>query len=183
MIPRRPVSALDARELAPGDAVVGIAASGRTPFVVGGLRHARAQGALTVAVVNNRGSPAAEAAEMRIEVLTEAPSRSRAAPGCWPAQSRKIVLNALSTSAMVSLGKTYGNRMVDLRATNEKLRRRAVRMVREITGAGETEAAAALAASGSRVKPAIVMLLAGVDAADADRRLDAASGRVREALR
>ncbi len=174
--------ALDAHRLAPGDAVVGIAASGRTPFVVGGLRQARARGALTVAVVNNPASPAAEAAEMRIEVLT-GPEPVAGSTRMLAGTSQKIVLNALSTSAMVALGKTYGNRMVDLRATNEKLRRRAVRMVREITGAGEAEAAAAFAQVSGRVKPAVVMLLAGVGAAEADQRLDAAGGRVREALR
>jgi N-acetylmuramic acid 6-phosphate etherase len=173
---------LDAHKLAPGDAVVGIAASGRTPFVVGGLRHARARGALTVAVVNNPGSPAVEAAEMAVEVLT-GPELIAGSTRMLAGTSQKIVLNALSTSAMVALGKTYGSRMVDMRATNEKLRRRAARMVREITGAGEAEAAAALAEAGGRVKPAIVMLLAGVDAAEAERRLDMAGGRVREALR
>ncbi len=175
-------AALDAHGLAPGDAVVGVAASGRTPFVVGGLRHARGRGALTVAVVNNLGSPASEAAEMRIEVLT-GPELVAGSTRMLAGTSQKIVLNALSTSAMVALGKTYGSRMVDVRATNEKLRRRAVRMVREITGAGETEAAAALAQARGRVKPALIMLLAGVGAAEANQRLDAAGGRVREALR
>lgn len=173
--------ALDAHRLAPGDAVVGIAASGRTPFVVGGLRHARARGALTVAVVNNPGSPAAEAADRAIEVLTGAEpvaGSTRMLAGT----SQKIVLNAISTSAMVTLGKTYGSRMVDLRATNAKLRRRAARIVQEITGADDAAASRALAEAGGRVKPAIVMLLAGVDAAEAGRRLAAAGGRVREAL-
>ena len=174
-------AALDAHGLAPGDAVVGITASGRTPFVIGGLHHARACGALTVAVVNNPASPAAEAAEMAVEVLT-GPELVAGSTRMLAGTSQKIVLNALSTSAMVALGKTYGSRMVDVRATNEKLRRRALRMVREITGAGEAEAAAALAQAGGRVKPAMVMLLAGVDAAEAERRLGDAGGRVREAL-
>jgi len=175
-------AALDAHGLAPGDAVVGIAASGRTPYVVGGLRHARARGALTVAVVNNRDSPAADAAEMAVEVLT-GPEPVAGSTRMLAGTAQKIVLNAFSTSAMVALGKTYGNRMVDLRATNEKLRRRAARIVREITGAGEDEAVAALAKAGGRVKPAVVMLMAGVDAAEAERRLEAVGGRVREALR
>jgi N-acetylmuramic acid 6-phosphate etherase len=174
-------AALDAHGVGPGDAVVGVAASGRTPYVVGGLRHARARGALTVAVVNTSGSPAAEAAEMAIEVLTGAEivaGSTRMLAGT----SQKIVLNALSTSAMVALGKTYGARMVDVRATNEKLRRRAARIVREIAGVDEAEAAAALAGAGGRVKAAVVMLLAHVDAAEAHRRLEAAGGRVREAV-
>ena len=175
-------AALDAHGLAPGDAVVGIAASGRTPFVVGGLRHARTRGALTVAVVNNPASPAAEAAEMAVEVLT-GPELVAGSTRMLAGTSQKIVLNALSTSAMVALGKTYGSRMVDVRATNEKLRRRAARMVREITGAAEAEAATALGQAGGRVKLAVVMLLAGVGAAEAERRLAAVGGRVREALR
>lgn len=175
-------AALDAHGLAPGDAVVGIAASGRTPFVVGGLRHARACGALTVAIANNPASPAADAAEIAIEVLT-GPEPIAGSTRMLAGTSQKIVLNALSTSAMVALGRTYGNRMVDLRATNAKLRRRAARIVREITGADEAASAAALAQAGGRVKPALVMLMAGVDAAEAERRLAAAGGRVREALR
>ena len=175
-------AALDRHGLRPGDAVVGIAASGGTPFVVGGLRHARACGALTVAVVNNAGSPAAEAAALAIEVLT-GPEPIAGSTRMLAGTSQKIVLNALSTSAMVALGKTYGNRMVDVQASNEKLRRRAVRMVREIAGADEAATASALAAAGGRVKPALVMLLAGVGAEEAGRRLEQAGGRVREALR
>ncbi len=175
-------AALDRHGLRPGDAVVGIAASGRTPFVVGGLLHARACGALTVAVVNNAGSPAADAASMAIEVLT-GPEPIAGSTRMLAGTSQKIVLNALSTSAMAALGKTYGNRMVDVQATNGKLRRRAVRMVREIAGADEAAAASALAVAGGRVKPALVMLLAGVGAEEAGRRLEQAGGRVREALR
>lgn len=173
---------LDAHGLERRDAVVGIAASGRTPYVVGGLRHARAHGALTIAVVNNPASPAAEAAEMAIEVLT-GPEPIAGSTRMLAGTNQKIVLNALSTSAMVALGKTYGNRMVDLRATNAKLRRRAARMVREITGVGEAEAAAALEGAGGRVKCALVMVMAGVDAPEAERRLAAAGGLTREALR
>ena len=175
-------AALDAHGLGEADAVVGIAASGRTPFVVGGLRHARARGALTVAVVNNPGSPAAEAAAMAIEVLT-GPELVAGSTRMLAGTSQKIVLNALSTSAMVALGKTYGSRMVDVRTSNEKLRRRATGMVREITGADEAAALAALGQAGGRVKTALVMLMQDVDAEEAARRLDQAGGRVREALR
>ena len=164
-----------------GDAVVGIAASGRTPFVVGGLGHARRCGALTVAIVNNPGSPAAAAAELAVEILTGAEivaGSTRMSAGT----TQKIALNALSTACMVSLGKTYGARMVDVRATNDKLRRRAQRIVQEITGAEADLAAATLAEAGGRVKPAIVALLGGVDVAEAERRLGACGGRVREAI-
>ncbi len=173
--------ALDAHGLGPGDAVVGVAASGRTPFVVGGLRHARATGALTAAIVNNPGSPAAAEAELAVEILTGAElvaGSTRMSAGT----TQKIALNALSTAVMIALGKTYGNRMVDVRASNAKLRRRAVRMVQDITGAAPHAAEVALEAVGYRVKPALVMLIAGVTPAEADCMLDASGGRVRDAI-
>ena len=174
-------AALDARALGPGDAVVGIAASGRTPYVVGGLAHARARGALTVAIVNNPGSPAAAAAELAVEILTGAEivaGSTRMTAGT----TQKIALNALSTAAMIALGKTYGAWMVDVRATNEKLRRRALRIVQEITGATPDAASAALTAGGGSVKQAVVALLAGVDASEAAERLTRSGGRVRAAI-
>jgi N-acetylmuramic acid 6-phosphate etherase len=96
--------------------------------------------------------------------------------------AQKIVLNALSTSVMIALGKAYGARMVDVRPTNAKLRRRAVRIVRDAAGVDEQAAAAALAAAGGHAKSAIVALLGGVDTAEAAIRLDRARGRVRDAL-
>lgn len=179
--PDAAAAALDAHGLGPGDAVVGIAASGRTPFVVGGLLYARARGALAVAVVNNPGSPAAAAADLVVEILT-GPEVVAGSTRMLAGTSQKVALNALSTAAMIALGRTYGPWMVDVRATNAKLRRRALRMVCTITGAGEDAAAAALAAADGEVKPAVVALLAGVDAAEAARRLARSGGRVREAL-
>ncbi len=172
---------LDAHRMGPADAVVGIAASGRTPFVLGGLRHAGGRGALTVAIVNNAGSPIAAAAAIAVEILTGAEliaGSTRMTAGT----AQKMALNALSTAAMVALGKTYGARMVDVRATNAKLRRRALRTVQEVAGVPEAEAAAALEATGGQLKPALVMLLAGVDAPAAAARLAACGGRVRAAL-
>lgn len=163
------------------DAVVGITASGRTPYVVGGLEHARGVGALTVAVVNNPGSAAAVVAEYVVELLTGAEiiaGSTRLTAGT----AQKIVLNTLSSSVMVRLGKTYGAWMVDVHANNAKLRRRAVRMVREITGADETAAARALSEAGGRVKTAIVAILGGVTASEANDRLALAKGHVRAAL-
>ena len=173
--------ALDALGLGRGDVVVGIAASGRTPFVVGGLRLARARGALTVAIVNNPGSPAAAAADLAVEILT-GPEIIAGSTRMLAATAQKVALNALSTAVMVALGKTYGAHMVDVQATNAKLRRRALRTVQAITGAGEAAAAEALALAGGRVKPAVVALLAGVDVREAERRLAAAGGRVRDAV-
>ena len=169
----------DLADLTAADALVGITASGRTPYVVGALKHARAAGALTVAIVNNSGSEAA--ADVVIELLT-GPEVLAGSTRLTAGTSQKVVLNALSTSVMIALGKAHGPRMVDVRATNAKLRRRAVRIVRDVAGVDEEAATAALAAAGGHAKTAIVALLAGVDAAEAAVRLDRAQGRVREAL-
>jgi N-acetylmuramic acid 6-phosphate etherase len=169
----------DLADLAAADALVAITASGRTPYVLGALEHARAAGALTVAVVNNAGVEAS--ADVVIELLT-GPEVLAGSTRLTAGTAQKVVLNALSTSVMIALGKAYGPRMVDVRATNEKLRRRAVRIVRDAAGVDEEAAAAALAAAGGHAKTAIVALLAGVDAAEAAVRLDRARGRVRDAL-
>ncbi len=174
-------AALDAHALTPADAVIGITASGRTPYVVAGLRHARTRGALAIAIVNNPASPAAAAADLAVEILTGAEpiaGSTRMTAGT----TQKIALNAISTTAMIALGKTYGARMVDVRATNDKLRRRALRMVMDITGAPEPEAAAALHAAGNRVKPALVALLADIPTHEAEHRLAIAQGHIRRAL-
>ncbi len=169
----------DLADLTAADALVGITASGRTPYVLGALAHARAAGALTVAIVNNPGSEAS--ADVVIELLT-GPEVLAGSTRLTAGTAQKVVLNALSTSVMIALGKAYGPRMVDVRATNAKVRRRAVRIVRDAAGVDEEAATAALAAAGGHVKTAIVALLTGVDAADAAARLDRARGRVRDAL-
>ena len=169
----------DLADLTAADALVGITASGRTPYVLGALEHARAAGALTVAIVNNPGSEAF--ADVVIELLT-GPEVLAGSTRLTAGTAQKVVLNALSTSVMIALGKAYGPRMVDVRATNAKLRRRAVRIVRDAAGVDEEAATAALAAAGGHAKTAIVALLAGVDAAEAAVRLDRARGRVRDAL-
>jgi len=169
----------DLADLTAADALVGISASGRTPYVLGALNHARAAGALTVAIVNNFGSEAA--ADIVIELLT-GPEVLAGSTRLTAGTSQKVVLNAISTSVMIALGKTYGPRMIDVRATNEKLRRRTVRIVRDAAGVDEVAATAALAAAGGHAKTAIVALLAGVDAAEAAVRLRRARGRVRDAL-
>nr|WP_231127913.1 N-acetylmuramic acid 6-phosphate etherase [Mycobacterium colombiense] len=166
-------------DLTAADALVGITASGRTPYVLGALEHARAAGALTVAIVNNPGSEAS--ADVVIELLT-GPEVLAGSTRLTAGTAQKVVLNALSTSVMIALGKAYGPRMVDVRATNAKVRRRAVRIVRDAAGVDEEAATAALAAAGGHAKTAIVALLAGVGAAEAAARLDRARGRVRDAL-
>jgi N-acetylmuramic acid 6-phosphate etherase len=172
---------LRAHGLGADDAVVAIAASGRTPYAVGALRQARATGCCTAAIVNNPGSVLAGFADVAIELLT-GPEVIAGSTRLCAGTAQKIALNTLSTAVMVRLGKTFGPYMVDVRASNAKLRRRALRMVRQITGADETAAAAALAATHGQVKPAVVMLLGDCDAAEAKRRLDAAHGQVRGAL-
>ena len=169
----------DLAGLTAADALVGITASGRTPYVLGALEHARAVGALTVAIVNNPGSESS--ADVVIELLT-GPEVLAGSTRLTAGTAQKVVLNALSTSVMIALGKAYGPRMVDLRLTNAKVRRRAVRIVRDAAGVDEKTAAAALSAAGGHAKTAIVALLAGVDAAEAAARLDRARGHVRDAL-
>ncbi|MGH8183210.1 MAG: N-acetylmuramic acid 6-phosphate etherase [Rhodanobacteraceae bacterium] len=172
---------LDATGLRSDDAVVGITASGRTPYVIGAITHARAAGAFTAAIVNNPGSPLAAAAEVAVELATGAEviaGSTRLAAGT----AQKIALNTLSTAVMVRLGKTFGPYMIDVRASNAKLRRRALRIVCAITGADENKAAETLAAADGQVKTAVMALLAHCDVAEAQRRLDASGGRVRDAL-
>jgi N-acetylmuramic acid 6-phosphate etherase len=167
-------------DLTAADALVGITASGRTPYVLGALEHGRAVGALTVAIVNNPGSEAS--ADVVIELLT-GPEVLAGSTRLTAGTAQKVVLNALSTSVMIALGKAYGPRMVDVRATNAKLRRRAVRIVGDVAGVDEETASAALVAAGGHAKTAIVALLANVDATEAAARLDRAGGRMRDAGR
>ena len=175
--------AADLQALAPTarDVVLLLAASGATPYALGACAAARAAGALTVGIVNNRGAPLAAAADIGVELDT-GPEVISGSTRLKAGTAQKIALNTFSSSLMVRLHKTYGPLMVDLRATNAKLVRRALALTVRATGATEAAAHAALQASGARVKVAIVMLKAGVDAAEAERRLDAADGSVEQAL-
>jgi N-acetylmuramic acid 6-phosphate etherase len=163
------------------DVLVGIAASGRTPYVLGAMRSARAAGAGRVALVNTLPSPVAALAEVVIAPLTGAEiigGSTRLKAGT----AQKMVLNMLSTATFVRLGKVYRNLMVDVQASNEKLRKRAVRIVSEATGLDEAHARRLLVRVDWDVKTAIVMQLAHADAGEARRRLRAAKGFVREAI-
>lgn len=162
------------------DVVVAVSASGRTPYVLGALAAARSAGALSVGVVNNAGSPIAAACDIAVEVLT-GPEVISGSTRLKAGTAAKLVLNTISTIVMVRLGHTYGDLMVDVRASNEKLRRRAVRIVSTATGVADDVAATTLAAADGDAKTATVMLLAGVDAEAARHRLDAAGGHVRGA--
>ncbi|WP_435612197.1 N-acetylmuramic acid 6-phosphate etherase [Streptomyces sp. bgisy159] len=175
------VSDLDALGLTPADTVVGVSASGRTPYAVGAVEHARAAGALTVGVVCNPGSALAAAAAYGIEVVV-GPELITGSTRLKAGTAQKLVLNMLSTITMIRLGKTYGNLMVDVRASNEKLRARSRRIVALATGAGDAEAEAALHAAGGEVKNAILVVLAGVDGPAAARLLEESGGHLRAAL-
>ncbi|MBI5718433.1 MAG: N-acetylmuramic acid 6-phosphate etherase [Burkholderiales bacterium] len=163
------------------DVVIAIAASGSTPYALGAAEAARALGALTVAITNNPGAALAAACEQAIVLDTGAEVIS-GSTRLKAGTAQKIALNTLSSSLMVRLHKVYGNLMVDLRATNAKLQRRALALTRRVSGADEAQARAALAACGGRVKVAIVMLRVGLDAAAAERRLQDAADSLREAL-
>jgi N-acetylmuramic acid 6-phosphate etherase len=179
--PAAGADALRVHDLTAGDAVVGVAASGRTTYVIGALRYAREIGAYTAAIVNNPESAAANVAEQPIELLTGAEviaGSTRLSAGT----AQKIALNTLSTAVMVRLGKTYGPWMIDMHASNVKLHRRALRMVQLITGVDQATAARALTDADGNLKTAVVSLLAGCDANGARRRLQNTGGRVRDAL-
>lgn len=163
------------------DMLIGVAASGRTPYVLGGLAYATHIGAVTGCVVCNPGSAIADAAQLPIEVIT-GPEVLTGSTRLRAGTATKVVLNMLSTCAMAKLGKVYGNLMVDVQPTNAKLRQRAVRIVCEITGVSTAEAEVLLTQANWQVKRAVVMGLAGIDADQATARLAASRGRIRQAI-
>jgi N-acetylmuramic acid 6-phosphate etherase len=165
----------------PNDTVLLLAASGGTPYAIGAAQAARAAGALTLGFVNNPGAALAAACEIGI-VLDTGEEVISGSTRLKAGTAQKIALNTFSSSVMVRLHKTYGNLMVDLRATNAKLVRRALALTRRATGADEAAAQAALDACGASVKVAIVMLKRGVDAAAAKALLEGTQGSVRAAL-
>ncbi|MEJ5198170.1 MAG: N-acetylmuramic acid 6-phosphate etherase [Anaerolineae bacterium] len=163
------------------DVLVGIAASGRTPYTLGAMRHARAVGAVVGCIVNTPDSPMARLADYPIVVLT-GPEVVTGSTRMKAGTAQKMVLNMLSTAAMVRSGKVYSNLMVDVQASNAKLVQRATNIVREVTGVGEEEARAAIGRYGS-AKMAIFALLSGIaDGEAAAAALAAHGGRLREAL-
>jgi N-acetylmuramic acid 6-phosphate etherase len=163
------------------DVVLGVSASGRTPYTLTALEQARESGATTVAVVCAPGSELAAAADQAIEVDV-GPEVIAGSTRLKAGTAQKLVLNMISTITMVRLGKTFGNLMVDVQASNEKLRARARRAVAVATAAPEDEVEAAIAAADGDAKVAIVSLIADVDADTARTRLSAAGGVVRQAV-
>ena len=172
---------LEAIGLTAADAVVGISASGRTPYVVGALEHARALGALTVGLSCNAGSRVGEVADVAIETVV-GPEIVAGSTRLKGGTAQKLVLNAISTIAMVRLGKVHGNLMVDVQATNAKLRARAERIVMLATGVDAAAASAALESVGGSVKAAILVTITGVSPDAALARLATHDGVLRDAL-
>ncbi|MFF2098046.1 N-acetylmuramic acid 6-phosphate etherase [Streptomyces sp. NPDC058202] len=172
---------LDALALTADDTVVGVSASGRTPYAVGAVEHARSHGALTVGLSCNAHSPLAAAADHGIEVVV-GPELLTGSTRLKSGTAQKLVLNMLSTITMIRLGKTYGNLMVDVRASNEKLRARSRRIVALATGASDEEIERALAATDGEVKNAILTILGDVDGPEAARLLEESQGHLRAAL-
>jgi N-acetylmuramic acid 6-phosphate etherase len=163
------------------DAVVGVSASGRTPYVLAALEVAAETGALTVALTAVEGSALARTADHDLAVVV-GPEFVSGSTRLKAGTAQKLVLNTISTLAMIRLGKTYGDLMVDVRSSNEKLAGRARRVVQLATGVSDDEAERALAEADGSAKVAVVSLLAGVDAQAARERLERASGHVTAAL-
>lgn len=162
------------------DLVIGLAASGRTPYVIGGLELARETGCRTVAVACNADSLIGRHAALAIEPVT-GPEALTGSTRLKAGTAQKLVLNMISTGAMTLVGKVYENLMVDVRQTNEKLRARAVSIVQEACGCDEVRAQTTLSAAEGNVKVAIVMGLLGCDANAARQALDSSGGSVRAA--
>jgi len=163
------------------DIVIGIAASGRTPYVISALKYANEIGALSVGLTSNPGSEITKVAQHAIAVDT-GPELLAGSTRLKSGTAQKLVLNMISTITMIRLGKTFGNLMVDLQITNEKLMDRAVRIIENATGADRATSSTALEESGHRVKVAILMILLHVDATEAEVRLKTASNHIRQAL-
>ena len=174
-------SDLEAHDLTAKDVVIGIAASGRTPYVLGGLAYARSVGCKTAAIACNPGSAVGKAADLAIEVEV-GPEVLTGSTRLKSGTAQKLILNMISTASMVRAGKAYQNLMVDVMQTNEKLHVRAENIVIDATGVERAEARRAIDAAGGSVKCAITMLLAGCGADEARRRLSEAKGHVRAAI-
>ena len=167
--------------VAAGDAVVGIAASGGTPYVIGGMKEAKRRGAFVAGVACNRPSPMQEIADVMIAPLV-GPEVIAGSTRLKAGTAQKMALNMISTGVMIRLGKTFGNLMVDVQATNTKLRDRARRIVEIACNISSDEASALLVQCNGEVKTALVVALARVSLEDARRRLRAANGFVRAAV-
>jgi N-acetylmuramic acid 6-phosphate etherase len=168
-------------ELDAKDVVCGIATSGRTPYVLGGLAYAQSLGAATLGVTCNEVSELTEVSDVLIAPVV-GPEILSGSTRLKAGTATKMVLNMISTGTMIRIGKTYGNWMVDLRATNVKLKDRSIRIVSGITGLDRQRAESLLARCDGEVKTAIVSQALGVEKIEAQERLKAAAGRLRTAI-
>lgn len=175
--------AADLEKLMPraADVVMGIATSGRTPYVMGGLKRARELGAATIGLVCNRPSAMDDCVDLMIAPVV-GPEVLSGSTRMKAGTATKLILNMITTGAMIRTGKTYGNRMVDLKPLNEKLKIRSRRILREIAGIDDAQAARLLQESSGHLKPALVMALAGVDHPGALALLNSGGGHVRTAV-
>lgn len=163
------------------DVLVGIAASGRTPYVLGALNYAKQLGATTVSIASNPNSKMAEVADIAIETVV-GPEVLTGSSRMKSGTAQKLVLNMLTTASMVLIGKCYQNLMVDVQASNEKLKARALKIVMEATECDNEAAANVLTKANGQVKLAILMQLSGLDALEAQSLLDKSNGKLRQAL-
>lgn len=166
--------------IAAGDVLLGIAASGTTPFTVAAVRAARQQGALTIGIANSARTPLLEAAEFPVLIET-GPEAIAGSTRMKAGTAQKVALNLFSTAVMVRLGRVYRGKMVDMQARNAKLRARAVRMLRELTDCSAAEARLALEGAGGKVKLA-VLIVRGMEPAEAEALLVQHRGNLRAAL-
>lgn len=173
---------LESRKLTQNDLVIGIAASGRTPYVLGALDYAKEVGCHTAAISCNAGCAIGQAAEVSVEAVV-GPEVLTGSTRLKAGTAQKLILNMISTATMVGVGKAYQNLMVDVMQTNEKLRRRAEKIVTEATGVSQEEARKNIDLAGGSAKTAITMILAGCGVEEARARLEKARGHVREAIR
>ena len=180
---RRELGATDLRalNLTAADVVVGIAASGTTPYVLGALAYAEQIGAVTVGIACNDPAPVLDQAGIKIALIV-GPEVVTGSTRLKAGTAQKMALNMISTAAMARSGKVYGNLMVDVQVTNEKLARRANRIVRQVTGVDQATAAELLAAADNSTKVAIAMQRRGVDAAAARELLRQANGFLRTVI-
>lgn len=168
--------------LSADDVVIGLAASGRTPYVIGGLEYANDLGCNTVAVACNKNSKVGAIAKLAIEPVS-GPEVVTGSTRLKSGTAQKMVCNMLSTASMILNGKVYQNLMVDVQQTNEKLVTRAENIIMEATGCSREEASKARIAANGKVKLAVTMILTGLDMEEAAKKLDEAKGHVREAIK
>ncbi|MFC4025060.1 N-acetylmuramic acid 6-phosphate etherase [Oceanobacillus longus] len=172
---------LKGRKFTKNDVVIGITASGRTPYPIGALKYANDLGAYTISLTCNENSTISTFADCGIEVLV-GPEVLTGSTRMKAATAHKMILNMISTTTMVKLGKVYENLMVDVHASNYKLKERAKKNMMEVTHITYEKAEAALEKTSYQVKPAIVMIEAGVDLQKANQAIEESNGYVREAI-